>query len=84
MLHGGVSPNISSLQDIAQAQENQNEDLLEDILWNDPMKTCTDVSFSPRGAGKLFGKKVTNEVLEHLNAKILDTRSRSKQRGLQN
>jgi protein phosphatase len=71
MLHGGVSPNINSLQDIAQAQENHNEDLLEDILWNDPDEKVRDVSFSPRGAGKLFGKKVTEEVLERLNAKIL-------------
>ena len=71
MLHGGVSPNMSSLQDIAQANENHNGDLLEDILWNDPDEKVLDVSFSPRGAGKLFGKKVTTEVLQRLNAKIL-------------
>ncbi len=29
------------------------------------------VSFSPRGAGKLFGKDVTEQVLERLKAKIL-------------
>ncbi len=71
MLHGGVSPNICSLRDISQAEENHNEGLLEDILWNDPDEKVPDVSFSPRGAGKLFGKKVTKEVLERLNAKIL-------------
>ncbi len=71
MLHGGVSPNITSLQDIAQTQEDHNEDLLEGILWNDPDEKVRNVSFSPRGAGKLFGKRVTNEVLERLNAKIL-------------
>ena len=71
MLHGGLSPNITGLQDIAQAQENCKEAVLEDILWNDPDEKVRDVSFSPRGAGKLFGKKVTTQVLECLNAKIL-------------
>ena len=71
MVHGGVSPEISSLQDIAQAQENRNEALLEDLLWSDPDENVQGVSFSPRGAGKLFGKKVTEEVLGRLNAKIL-------------
>jgi protein phosphatase len=71
MVHGGVSPNIKSLKDIAKAEKNHNKDLLEDILWNDPDEKVMNVSFSPRGAGKLFGKKVTTEVLERLNAKIL-------------
>ncbi len=71
MVHGGVSPQIRSLQDIAQAQENHNEALLEDLLWSDPDENVQGVSFSPRGAGKLFGKKVTKEVLGKLNAKIL-------------
>ena len=56
---------MTSLQDIA------HEDLLEDILWNDPDEKVLDFSFSPRGAGNLFGKRVTTEVLESLNAKIL-------------
>ena len=71
MVHGGVSLQIRSLQDIAQAQENCNEALLEDLLWSDPDENVQAVSFSPRGAGKLFGKKVTKEVLGRLNAKIL-------------
>jgi protein phosphatase len=71
MVHGGVSPEIRSLQDIAQAQENRNEALLEDLLWSDPDENVRGISSSPRGAGKLFGKKVTKEVLGKLNAKIL-------------
>ena len=71
MVHGGLSPQIRSLQDIAQAQENRNEALLEDLLWSDPDESVQGVSFSPRGAGKLFGKNVTEEVLGKLNAKIL-------------
>ncbi len=71
MLHGGLSPEIRGLKDIAEAQENQNIGLLEELLWNDPDETVQTVVFSPRGAGKLFGKKITEEVLERLQAKIL-------------
>jgi protein phosphatase len=71
MLHGGVSPEINSLQDIAKAHEENNRALLEDLLWNDPAEGLTGVSLSARGAGKLFGEDVTEEVLGRLNAKIL-------------
>jgi len=71
MVHGGVSPEISSIPDIAEAQENQNGALLEDLLWNDPDEELQGVSFSPRGIGKLFGKKVTEEVLKRLELRIL-------------
>jgi protein phosphatase len=71
MIHGGVSPEIHSLQDIAQAQDNHNEALLEELLWNDPVEGMQGVSYSLRGAGKLFGKGVTEQVLGRLNAKIL-------------
>ncbi len=71
MVHGGVSPQIRSLQDIAQAQENHNEAVLEDLLWSDPDEDLQGISSSPRGVGHLFGKNVTEEVLGKLNAKIL-------------
>ena len=71
MVHGGLSPEITSIQDIAEAQENQNESLLENLLWNDPAEDLQGLSFSPRGIGKLFGKKVTEEVLRRLQVKIL-------------
>ena len=71
MVHGGVSPEISSLQDIAQANEDHNEALLEDLLWNDPVEGMRGVSLSPRGAGELFGRDVTEKALETLNAKVL-------------
>jgi diadenosine tetraphosphatase ApaH/serine/threonine PP2A family protein phosphatase len=71
MVHGGVSPQIGSLQDIAQAQEGRNEVLLEDLLWSDPAENLQGVSASPRGAGKLFGKDVTEKILEKLKVKVL-------------
>lgn len=71
MVHGGVSPEIGCLQDIAQAREGNNEALLEDLLWNDPAEGMQGTALSPRGAGKLFGKDVTEQVLARLNAQIL-------------
>jgi diadenosine tetraphosphatase ApaH/serine/threonine PP2A family protein phosphatase len=71
MVHGGISSQICNLQDIAQAQEGHNEAVLEDLLWSDPTEDEVAVEVSPRGAGKLFGKSVTTQVLTRLKAKIL-------------
>jgi len=71
MVHGGVSPEIGSLQDIARANDRRNEILEEDLIWSDPAEGMQGFSFSPRGAGKLFGDDVTKNVLERLGARIL-------------
>jgi diadenosine tetraphosphatase ApaH/serine/threonine PP2A family protein phosphatase len=71
MVHGGVSPEIRSLNDIAQAREGNNEALLVDLLWSDPVEGMHGVSLSQRGAGKFFGRDVTEQVLDKVNAQIL-------------
>jgi len=72
MLHGGLPAKIRSLQEIAQADKlHPLKPSLEEILWNDPDEKVKGTIPSPRGAGNLFGKTVTKEVLERLNAKIL-------------
>jgi protein phosphatase len=72
MVHGGLSPKIDGMQDLARAHmTHPGREFLEDLLWSDPNDVIQDVSPSPRGAGKLFGKSVTERVLEKLNAKIL-------------
>jgi protein phosphatase len=71
ILHGGVSSEINSPQDIAKADEENNRALLDDLLWNDPAEGLTGVSLSPRGAGKLFGEDITEQVLGRLNVKVL-------------
>ncbi len=72
LVHGGLSPNINSIQDLAHAHlAHPQKDFLEDLLWSDPDDMTRDVLYSPRGAGKLFGKSVTEKVLRKLNVKIL-------------
>ena len=72
MVHGGLSPNIRSAQDLATAhtKTHQNE-FLEDLLWGDPVETISESAYSPRGAGKIFGKNVTIRVLNKLGVNIL-------------
>jgi diadenosine tetraphosphatase ApaH/serine/threonine PP2A family protein phosphatase len=72
MVHGGTPEKLSSLQEIANANKLHPEKaFLEELLWNDPEESMKGTYPSPRGAGKLFSKALTQEVLEKLNAQIL-------------
>ncbi|MEM0008021.1 MAG: metallophosphoesterase family protein [Candidatus Bathyarchaeia archaeon] len=72
MVHGGVPPQAKSLEDLAYAHERHpKESLLEDLLWSDPTNAISETCASPRGAGKLFGQKVTDTVLQNFGVKIL-------------
>jgi protein phosphatase len=63
-LHGGLPVNLNSLDEI-EKRENQ-----EEILWNDPEEISGWFN-SPRGAGKIFGKNVTERVLNKIRVKTL-------------
>ena len=72
MVHGGLSPNIKSIQDLAYANvAHPEQEFLEDLLWSDPNDIVKEVLYSTRGAGKLFGKSVTEKVLRKIGVKIL-------------
>src|SRR3989304_4892058 len=72
MVHAGLSPRTASIQDLARAHTTHPaQELLEDLLWSDPSDEVQDVYPSPRGAGKLFGKDVTERVLGKLNVNDL-------------
>jgi len=72
MLHGGLPAKIRRFQEIAEADKlHPEKPFLEEILWNDPDEKVKGTFPSPRGAGNLFGKTITKEVLQRLNAKIL-------------
>ncbi|MDH7564284.1 MAG: metallophosphoesterase family protein [Candidatus Bathyarchaeota archaeon] len=67
LIHGGLSQQVSRIEDLGVAHES----FLEDILWSDPTETAGMVYPSTRGAGKLFGKSVTDDVLMKLDVKLL-------------
>jgi len=46
-------------------------DIVEEILWNDPFEDGSEWAPSPRGAGKLWGPKITQTVLEKTRTKII-------------
>jgi len=67
-VHGGLSPEIRSLDQIRviiRRQEVPNEGPFCDLMWSDPDSVET-WAVSPRGAGWLFGPRVTKEFM-HLN-----------------
>ncbi len=72
MVHGGLPSKLRSLQEVADADKlHPLKRFLEELLWNDPDEQVRGVVPSPRGAGFLFGKAVTDEVLGRLDVRIL-------------
>ncbi|EPX73549.1 serine/threonine protein phosphatase PP6 catalytic subunit Ppe1 [Schizosaccharomyces osmophilus] len=67
-VHGGLSPEVRTLDQIrilARAQEIPHEGSFCDLMWSDP-EDIESWTVSPRGAGWLFGSKVTGEF-SHIN-----------------
>ncbi|HIP85667.1 MAG TPA: serine/threonine protein phosphatase [Pyrodictium sp.] len=46
-------------------------DVVEEILWNDPLENDRKWAPSPRGAGRLWGPKITQIALEKTKTKII-------------
>ncbi|CAD6586382.1 MAG: Protein with carboxyl methyl esterase activity [Tremellales sp. Tagirdzhanova-0007] len=68
-VHGGLSPDIRTLDQvriIPRAQEVPHEGAFCDLMWSDPDEVDA-WAVSPRGAGWLFGAKVTAEF-NHVNS----------------
>jgi len=67
-VHGGLSPNITSLDQIRsidRKQEVPHDGAMCDLLWSDP-EDIDGWGLSPRGAGFLFGGDVVAQF-NHLN-----------------
>jgi len=72
IVHGGVPCETKSKEDLAYAHiTHPKQRFLEEILWSDPDDTVKEAFASPRGAGKLFGEKLTAEILKRLDVKII-------------
>jgi len=72
-VHGGLSPDVRTLDQIRtipRQQEIPHEGPYCDLMWSDPEEIET-WQISPRGAGWLFGSKVTLEFVTINNLKIL-------------
>jgi len=62
-IHGGLSPEVKTVDQIRTIQrckEIPHEGPFCDLMWSDPEDIET-WAMSPRGAGWLFGSKVTKE-----------------------
>lgn len=71
LIHGGLPIQAKTLENLAYAHtRHPKESFLEEMLWSDPNEMINDICASPRGAGKLFGEKVTEEVLQRFGVKI--------------
>lgn len=67
-VHGGLSPDVRTLDQIRtidRRQEVPHEGPFCDLMWSDP-ESLETWAISPRGAGWLFGSRVTSEF-NHLN-----------------
>lgn len=63
-VHGGLSPDVRTLDQVRAIDRNQeipHEGAFCDLVWSDPEDILTSWQLSPRGAGYLFGKRVTDE-----------------------
>ena len=74
LLHGG--PPTRNLESPEELYLGYNEwppsiHLLEEILWNDPRDNIELWAPSPRGAGRLWGLKVTEKVVNKLKVKYI-------------
>jgi protein phosphatase len=72
LLHGGAPSRVSTVEDVAYAhKKHPEENHLEEILWSDPLEGIKGTYPSPRGAGRLFGKDITEKFLKMFNVKAL-------------
>lgn len=60
-VHGGLSPNLASLQDIEQISrptDVPDSGLMSDMLWSDPDQQVKEWADNDRGVSYCFGKRV--------------------------
>lgn len=83
-VHGGLSPDVAGLDQIRTIDRNKeipHQGPFCDIVWSDPEQIDT-WSISPRGAGWLFGRKVTQEFMQANNLELICRAHQLVQEGL--
>lgn len=67
LVHGGVPQGTTALDDL----DRPSREVLEELLWNDPSEDVAWAEPSPRGAGYLFGARVTDRFLRANGLKLI-------------
>ena len=73
-LHGGLSPKLNTLDMIRQLermQEVPHEGAMCDLLWSDPDDEVEGWGPSPRGAGFIFGKSISQKFCHENGLKMV-------------
>ncbi|KAG7362968.1 calcineurin-like phosphoesterase [Nitzschia inconspicua] len=73
-VHGGLSPDVRTLDQVRAIDRNQeipHEGAFCDLVWSDPEDIAGSWQLSPRGAGYLFGKRVTDEFHQVNNLQFM-------------
>ena len=71
MVHGGLPATVTSIDDIAYARNaHQSSSIFEELLWSDPIESKGYFK-SKRGAGRMFGEDITDNVLRAVGVKTL-------------
>lgn len=67
LLHGGLPHRARRLEEL----RNPEPEVLEELLWNDPSEEVAWAEPSPRGAGYLFGRAVTERFFAENDLRLL-------------
>jgi diadenosine tetraphosphatase ApaH/serine/threonine PP2A family protein phosphatase len=64
-VHGGISPQLKSAEDIMNltkmsANQQLGDNIVSDLVWSDPSNQVTEFEKSPRGCGVLYGADAVN------------------------
>jgi diadenosine tetraphosphatase ApaH/serine/threonine PP2A family protein phosphatase len=73
-VHGGLSPDVRTLDQVRAIDRNQeipHEGAFCDLVWSDPEDIRGSWQMSPRGAGYLFGQRVTDEFHQVNNLQFM-------------
>lgn len=74
-VHGGLSPKVTSLAQIADIKRPvyayENGSIVSDLVWSDPHDNVPMYSQSNRGMGVLFGSQATRTFLKTVGLKLL-------------
>ncbi|WP_052296939.1 metallophosphoesterase family protein [Pyrolobus fumarii] len=75
LVHGGPPVTLleagSWIEGLAADRYPAPLEILEELLWNDPCDCEADYMPNPRGAGKLWGPRVTERTLELTSTKLI-------------